>query len=570
MDAPTNASLSGTQPGKPEPVRPRPGELQVVTLGGLGAIGMNCMVLEQGDDVLVIDCGVTFPARDIGVDVLHPRFEHLVERADRVRGVIITHGHEDHIGALPYLLDRMDVPVWGPAHSLSLIERRLEEHGIDVKRTRMRETKPREAFDVGSFQIEPIRVTHSIADATALAIRTIAGLVIHTGDFKIDPSPTDGEVTDEARLSELGDEGVRLLFSDSTNVDSRGWSGSESDVGDALEKEIASADHRVIVGLFASNVQRLSRLGAIAVRAGRKICLLGRSMQNHADTARSLGMLPWPSNLVVDVDVAQNMPRRDVLILATGTQAEARAALSRLALGTHPRMRIAAGDTLVLSSRVIPGNDREVVMMMGDFLRAGIHVVSRITHPGIHASGHAHRDEQLRMIELCRPRAFMPVHGTLHHLCRHAELAREAGVEEVIVVEDGDLVRVPTDGAPTRTGRIEVGQVAIWDGEEIDDAVLRDRATLARAGVLAVSVTVDRRGNPLGRARVSATGVVGPMEGDVLEMAARAVDRAMQSADERTRESDDALATSAKLAARRSVEAETSVRPTVLVHVMRV
>ncbi len=541
-----------------------------MTLGGLGAIGMNCMVLEQGDDVIVIDCGVTFPTRDLGIDLLHPRFEHLVERADRVRGVVITHGHEDHIGALPYLLDRIDVPVWGPPHALALIERRLEEHGLDVARTPMHVTRPRQTFEVGSFSVEPIRVTHSIADATALAIRTVAGLVVHTGDFKIDPAPTDGELTDEARLAELGDEGVRLLFSDSTNVDSQGWSASERDVGDALEREILAAEQRVVVGLFASNVQRLSRLGSIAARVGRKICLLGRSMQNHADTGRSLGMLRWPSNLVVDADYAQRLPRSEIMFLATGTQAEARAALSRLALGTHPRIRLEPGDTLVMSSRTIPGNDREVVMMMGDFLRAGIQVISRYTHPGIHASGHAHRGEQLRMIELVRPRAFVPVHGTLHHLCRHAELARDAGVEDVIVVEDGDVVRVPADDPLARDGKIEVGQIAVWDGEQVDDAVLRDRTTLARAGVLSVAVTVDRRGHQLGRARVSASGVVGPLEGDILEIAARAVDRAMKAADDRTRESDEGLAQSAKLAARRSIEAETSVRPTVLVHVMRV
>lgn len=556
-------SLGGAADAPPE------GELRIVTLGGLGAIGMNCMVLEQGQDLLVIDCGVTFPSDDLGVDVLHPRFDHLFDRESRVRGVFLTHGHEDHIGALPYLLDRLDVPVWGPAHALALVRRRLAEHGFDVDRLPLHEVRVGDRVQVGSFEVEPIRVTHSIADATALAIRTVAGVVLHTGDFKLDARPCDGELTDEARLRALGDEGIRLLLSDSTNVDSPGWSTSESVVGESLERTILAAEQRVVVGLFASNVQRLTSLGAIARRAGRKICLLGRSMQNHVDVARELGRLDWPSDLVISPLDAQGLPRRELLGLATGTQAETKAALARLALGTHPRLRLDPGDQVILSSRVIPGNDRVVVAMMSDFLRAGIEVVSRWSQPGIHASGHAHRDEQRTMLELTRPRSFVPVHGTLHHLTRHAELARGLGVADVRVIEDGQIIGLRREGEVELRGKTTSGRVAVAGGEAIDPSVLRERTNLARQGVLAVAVVLDEAGRGVGRARVTGSGVCGPLDGDVLELASRAVDRALGALDDRTRRREESLLEAVRLAARRAVEAEIGVRPTVLVQVVR-
>lgn len=541
-----------------------------MTLGGLGAIGMNCMVLEQGDDVMVVDCGVTFPHDDLGVDLLHPRFDHLLERADRVRGVFITHGHEDHIGALPYLLDQLDVPVWGPPHALALIRRRIEEHGFDLAKVALREVRPGDRIPVGSFEVEPIRVTHSIADATALAIRTVAGTVIHTGDFKIDAAPGDGELTDEARLRALGDEGVRLLLSDSTSIDSPGWSRSEHDVAESLEREIAAAPHRVIVGMFASNVQRLILIGQIAQRTGRKICLLGRSMFTHVEAARAVDRLAWPSDLVVEPDVAQGMPREQVLALATGTQAEERAALARLALGTHNRMRLAPGDTVMFSSRTIPGNDREVVDMMGNFLRIGVKVVSRFENPGIHASGHGYRDEQRRMMELTRPRSFLPVHGTRHHLERHAAMARDVGIDDVLVVEDGEIVRVGETAPLATTGRTTVGRVAVAEGEAIADVVLSERQKLGRQGALSVAFALDRGGQLVGRARVKSVGVLAPYDADVLELAARAVERALRDADDRTRHVEDAVIEIARLAARRCVEGEVRVKPTVVVHVVRV
>ncbi len=540
-------------------------DLRVIPLGGLGEIGMNCLALEQRGDIIVVDCGVTFPNADNGVDVIHPRFDYLFDHHTRVRGVVITHGHEDHIGALPYLLDELDVPVWAPAHAMALIKARLDEWRFDLDALRLHETRVGETFRLGSFEIEPIRVTHSIADATALAIRTDAGVVIHTGDFKLDPRPSDGELTDEARFAALGDEGVRLLFSDSTNVDSAGSTASESDVGLALGDVVASATGRVVIGMFASNVQRLLEIGKIAKRTKRHVVLLGRSVVNHVRAAAAVGRLDWPSNLMVSPDVAQNMPKGDVLVIASGTQAEPVAALARLANGTHPRLRLERGDTVIMSSRIIPGNDRPVFDMFGDFLRQGVELVSRATHGGIHTSGHAHRDEQRRMLELVRPRAFIPVHGTLHHLKRHAALATSLGTPEVLVIENGDVVRVTRDGPPERVERTRVGRVATFDGASLADEVLRERSQLGRAGVLTVAFALDPDGRLVGGAELGCMGVLGELDRDLLGRARRAVEVAVGG----TRAGPDELANVAKLAARKVIETHTGQKPQVIVSILR-
>jgi ribonuclease J len=540
-------------------------DLRVIPLGGLGEIGMNCLALEQRGDIIVVDCGVTFPNADNGVDVIHPRFDYLFDNHERVRGVVITHGHEDHIGALPYLLDELDVPVWAPAHAMALIRARLDEWRFDLDALRLHETRVGEPFSVGSFEIEPIRVTPSIADATALAIRTDAGVVIHTGDFKLDPRPSDGELTDEARLAALGDAGVRLLFSDSTNVDSPGTATSETDVGVALGEVVAAAAGRVVIGMFSSNVQRLLEVGAIARRSKRNIALLGRSVMNHVRAATAVGRLDWPSNLLVSPDVAQNMPRRDVLVIASGTQAEPVAALARLANGTHPRLRLDPGDTVIMSSRIIPGNDRPVFDMFGDFLRQDVELVSRVTHPRIHASGHAHRDEQRRMIELVRPQAFIPVHGTLHHLKRHAALASSLGVADVLVIENGQVVRVGTEGPPEKAEKVRVGRVATFDGASLADDVLRERAQLGRVGVLTVAFALSPGGRLAGSAELGCLGVLAELDRDVLARAQRAVEVAVDGA----RGGPDDVANAAKLAARKVVETHTGQKPQVIVSILR-
>ncbi len=545
--------------------------LRIVPLGGLGEIGMNCLALEAGGDIVVIDCGVTFPSSDLGIDLFHPRFDYLVENRSRVRGVVITHGHEDHIGAIPYLCDVLRVPIHAPAHALELMRRRLVEHDFDPAEIELRRVETRNPFDLGVFNFEPIRVTHSITDATALAIRTPAGLIVHTGDFKLDPAPTDGEVTDEARLRELGDEGVRLLLSDSTGVDAQGTSLSEEVVGDAIDRAIAPLEGRAVIGMFASNVQRLGLLGRIARRHGRFICLLGRSAIEHARAAREVGRLDWPSDLVVSPEIAMDLPRHEVLVVATGTQAEPQAALSRLAAGTHPKLRIDAGDTVIFSSRIIPGNDRQVVELMGAFLRRNVRVLGRANDPKLHASGHAHRDELVRMIELTRPHAFVPVHGTRHHLERHAELARDTGCDETLVIENGEVAELSEAGRLTKAGHVTVGRVATFQLAPLADEIIRERAQIARTGVVFVSVVLSGSGALAGRPALAQSGVLGPLDEDVLAMSARAAERAVREiASAREGARDDAFVDVAKGAVRRTIEAETGMRPVVHVTVQRV
>jgi ribonuclease J len=548
---------------------PGPGALRLVPLGGLGEVGMNCLALEQDDGILLIDCGVTFPSTDLGVDVFHPRFDYLNARSDRVLGVVLTHGHEDHIGGLPYLLSSLDVPVYGPPHAIELTKIRLAEHGFDAGEIDLIHTKVGRPFDIGSFNIEPIRVTHSIADATALAIRTAAGTIVHTGDFKLDPTPPDGELTDEDRFSSLGDEGVRLLLSDSTNVDSPGTSTSEASVGRSLGALVAAAKARVIIGVFASNIQRLRMLGEIAVATGRRICLLGRSVGNHVRIAQALGRLNWPSDLLMPQEMAAAMPRERVLVIAGGTQAEKMSTLTRLGQGTHPALRLDEGDLVILSSRIIPGNDRPVFDMMGDFLRLGVKLVTRITDPSVHASGHAYRSEQLRMIELTRPRAFVPVHGTLHHLVRHADLARDAGVAEILVAENGEAFDVTAGSVPVKGARVPVGRIAAANGDTISDEVLRERAQLGRSGIVLVAAVVDRRGALIGSPEILSRGVVDASFASAIRQASSAAARAITEADPRIRTQDEALRDAVRVATRRAIESHTGRRPLVLVTLTR-
>jgi ribonuclease J len=459
---------------------------------------MNCLAVEHDGQAVVIDCGVTFDNRHIGIDVVHPDFTALADV--HVAGLFVTHGHEDHIGAIPYFLRRHDVPVFGPSYALGLVRERAQEHEI-LDHVTLREVKPRSKVAVGPFEVEPLRVTHSIADATALAIRTPAGTIVHTGDFKFDDAPTDGEAFDVERFAEIaGAEGVRLLLSDSTNVDAAGPTGSEQSVGDALERVVARAEHAVVVAIFASNVHRLRLLGEIARRHGRKLIALGRSVSTHSRVARSTSRstgasagqpyLEWPSDLVWPADRARELPRRAILAVATGTQGEEAAALAKLGRGEHPALDVGPGDVVVLSSRVIPGNEPGVMRVMGDLLRRGVDLQTWWSDRTLHVSGHAHREEQERMIALTRPRAFVPLHGTLHHLLRHASLARKLGVPEVCVLENGDTGELSRD--ELRKGpRFHAGRVHVFAKRALPPVVLHDREALAAHGAAHVTVLFD-------------------------------------------------------------------------------
>lgn len=480
--------------------------LRIVPLGGLGEVGMNCFAIEHGDDVVVVDCGTKFPNDELGVDVIHPDFEWLRANASRVRGAVLTHGHEDHIGAVPYLLNDLPVPLYGPRHALALVARRLERHGFEEKEWTKRVVLAGQRFFVGSIEFEPIRVSHSIVDATALCIRTPAGTVLHTGDFKFDPAPSDGEVTDEARLLEIGAEGVDLLLSDSTNVDELGEAGSEGDVREHLLDSVRSAERRVFVALFASNVQRLLSLGEVARQTGRRIAALGTSLVRHVEVARELGFLPWPRDFLLPPEAIRTFPARELLLLTSGTQAEPGSALWRLSRGEHRFAEVQRGDRVVFSSRIIPGRDRQVVSMVCDLLRMGAEVEWG-RRSGAHTSGHACRDEQAKMIQLVAPRAFVPVHGTLHHLMKHAALARELGVDQVDVVENGQTI-VLEQGSIHRGERVPSGEVHVGiGGGVLGIETLQERRELGRGGHVTIAVACDARARLVGAPVVRAQGV---------------------------------------------------------------
>lgn len=483
------------------------GPLRFVPLGGLGEIGMNCMAIEHEDARILVDCGLSFDGRGLGVEVFHADFRWLAQAREKLAAVVLTHGHEDHIGALPFLLRDFRVPVYGPPYAIALARERLAEHAPGAIEL-LHEIRPRERALIGPFEVEPYRVTHSMPDCTGLIIRTPHGVVVHSGDFKIDPAPTDGEQFDLERLAQVRDEeGVRLLLSDSTNAIVAGTARAEQEVADHLLELVRGAPGRVVVSLFASNVHRIRALARAARETRRKLCLMGRSLEMHARLAELAGYLPDLSTVRIPRELAQSTPRDRLLLLATGTQGEEPAALTRLAHDAHPELRLEPGDRVIHSARVIPGNETHVHALLNRLERRGIDVRWARMDPEVHASGHAHRDEQRALIEHLRPRAFMPVHGTFMHLSRHAELARECGVEDVVTVENGALVELDEGGLRV-AGRVPVGRIYREDGTRVPERVIRDRKLMAQLGLAVVTVLVDDRGRPLGACDLLTRGVV--------------------------------------------------------------
>ena len=547
--------------------------VRFVPLGGLGEIGMNCMTIEHGEDVVLIDCGVLFDNRGLGVDVIHADFEHLHDRKSAIRALVLTHGHEDHLGAVSWFLrDFPNVPVYGPPYALALVRHRIAEHAWHRGREiDLRPIARGQRFEIGPFAFEPFQVTHSMPECMGLAIETPAGLVIHSGDFKIDDAPPDGDRFDEERLAAFGERGVRLLLSDSTNALSQGESGRERDVAESLEETIAKADQRVIVSLFASNVHRMRALLGIARRAGRKVALFGRSIETHVKIARELGILPDPSDIVVRRDTSREIPRSKLMVLCTGSQGEAPAALPRLASGEHPDLSLDRGDLVILSSRVIPGNERPILDLIETLARRGMRVVTRANDPTIHASGHAHRGEQRRFVDLVKPAAFLPVHGTFVHLESHAGLAREAGVNQTLVALNGTIVELTPDELRV-AGQVWSGRTYIdRGGEAVDGRVLSDRKGLAEGGMVIVSVNVDGRGRLVGQAEVKTKGVLHPEdEREIAEDCAIKIEREM--AELRTPKdtpSDAEIEEHVGRAARRFFQRELGRKPPTLVLVHR-
>jgi len=469
--------------------------LTLVALGGLGEIGRNMLAVECGDDIIVIDSGLMFPAQEmLGVDLVIPDISWLLERATRVRGIVLTHGHEDHIGALPYVLPRLPVPVFGTALTLGLLRNKLRDHRL-LETVDLHTVVAGASVSLGCFDVEWIRTTHSIPDACALAVRTPAGTIVHSGDFKIDTTPVKGEPPDLARLARLGDEGVLLLLSDSTNAEQEGTTPSERTVGDALGPLFANAPGRILMATFASNISRLQQAVDSARASGRRCFIVGRSMLKNVKVAQELGYLAAPDELFVSPREHESIPNRELAILCTGAQGEPLSALTRIAAGDHPLVSMRDGDTVIISANPIPGNEESVHRTVNNLYRRGARIFNSSRHR-VHASGHASREELKLLLAIVRPRYFIPVHGEYRHLAVHAELATAVGIpaDHVMPVDNGTVVEVDRDGIRRVDGRARAGYVYV-DGltiEEAGDVVFRDRAQLAQDGVIIVVLTVER------------------------------------------------------------------------------
>jgi ribonuclease J len=471
--------------------------LEVVALGGLGEFGMNMLALTWGETTIVVDAGVMFPDSDLlGVDRIIPDLTYLQQKG-RPAALVLTHGHEDHIGGVPHVLPLIDGPVYGTPLTLALVEPKLKEHGLDGAAD-LRPVRPRDRVTIGPFTVEFIRVTHSIPDCVALAIHTPAGVIVHTGDFKIDQTPIDGEHFDLHRLAQLGQEGVLALFADSTNIDRRGFTGSEIDVVEAFEEILSSATGKIIVAAFASSIYRMQLLVDLAAQFDRKVAFLGRGMNQNSETAQRLGYLRIPAGVQIRDQEVAAYPAQDVLCLCTGSQGEPMSALSRIAIDDHRHVKVGPDDTVVLSARPIPGNEKSIGRVINHISRRGADVI----HEGIkhvHVSGHGSQEELKLVLSLVRPRYFIPVHGEYRQLAQHARIAkrvfagRDAGTE-VLLVENGDIIVMEGGGARI-AGKAPVGRVLI-DGThtgEIGDEVLRDRRHLAEDGLVVPVVAINKQ-----------------------------------------------------------------------------
>ena len=472
------------------------GVLRLVALGGLGEIGRNMLAVEYGDDIVVIDTGLMFPEQEmLGIDLVIPDIAWLLERADRVRGIVLTHGHEDHIGGLPYVLPRLPVPVFGTALTLGILRNKLKEHRL-LEATDVTTVKPGDTRDLGAISVEWIHITHSIPDACALAIRTPAGTIVHTGDFKIDLTPINGQPPDLARLARLGDEGVLLLLSDSTNAESEGMTPSERTVGDALGPIFGDAPGRIIMATFASNISRVQQAITAAEACGRRVLLVGRSMLNNVAVAQELGHLRAKSGTIVwPRQISGGVADDTLAVLCTGAQGEPFSALTRIAAGEHPLVSLHEGDTVVISATAIPGNEEMVHRTINNLYKRQ----ARVFHGSrqcVHASGHASREELKLMMALVRPRYFVPVHGEYRHLAIHAQLAARVGIppERILAIDNGTMIEVDANGIRRTDARVPAGYVYV-DGLSIEgagDVVLRDRQALAQDGIVVAVLAIER------------------------------------------------------------------------------
>lgn len=471
-----------------------PSEIRIVPLGGLLEIGKNMTAVECGGEILIIDCGLSFPDDDMfGIDKVIPDFSYLKDNSKKIKGLVITHGHEDHIGAVPYLIKELNVPIYGTRFPLGLIENKLKEHGLKAV---MHKINAGDTFRVGrNFSVEALRITHSIADSVCLSITTPAGRIFHTGDFKIDYTPVDGDPIDFARLAAIGSEGVLLMMADSTNVLRPGYTSSEKVVGRTLENIFRSSENRIIIATFSSNVHRIQKIIDLARTCGRKVAISGRSMVNVVELATELGYMKIPANMLVDLNKANNIPDREMVVITTGSQGEPMSALARMASSEHKAIKIKRGDRVILSSTPVPGNELTVANVVNRLLEKGAEVIySDIAD--IHVSGHACQEELKLMHSLIRPKFFMPVHGEFRHLKAHAELAQSLGMsaDDIFLLENGDCLTVSQRKA-VKKEKVADAEGIMVDGLGVGDVgniVLRDRRLLSESGLIILVAAIDR------------------------------------------------------------------------------
>jgi ribonuclease J len=469
--------------------------ITAIPLGGLGEFGMNMMVLRLGDDIIVIDAGMMFPESELlGVDLVIPDVSYLKQNRSHVRAIVLTHGHEDHIGALRYILRDLNVPVYGTRFTLALVKKRLDEAGL-LESTTLREVMPGRLIEIGPYEIEFISVTHSTVDCVALAIRTPLGVIIHTGDFKIDQTPVDGGPFDLHAFAKYGKEGVLALFSDSTNVERPGFTPSERAIVPRIEELCRSAPRRVILSCFASSIHRIQQVIDIATRVHRKVAFVGRSMVDNVEIAHTLELLRIPDGMVVRPQDIRGFDPKRIIILASGSQAEPMSSLSRIAVDNHRHVSLDENDSVILSARIIPGNEKSIFRMLDHMFRRRALVYYDNSSGLIHVSGHASQEEQKLMLQLVKPKYFIPVHGEYRHLFRHAALAHQLGAvsEEILLLEDGQRVEFTEDGAHRREP-VTAGRVLVDSGslEEIEEVVIRDRKHLSEDGVVVPIIAIDK------------------------------------------------------------------------------
>ncbi|MBP2628833.1 MAG: Ribocuclease [Firmicutes bacterium] len=468
-------------------------KIQIIPLGGLGEIGKNMTVIRFGDDIIVIDCGLMFPEDDmLGIDLVIPDISYLMDNRDLVRAIVLTHGHEDHIGALPYVLKQLNVPVYGTRLTLGILEGKLKESNVPT--TNLIPVKAGDDVQIGTFTVGFIHVSHSIADAVALAIKTPIGTIVHTGDFKFDQTPVDGKVTDFHKFAELGDQGVLVLLADSTNAEHAGYTMSEKSVGVTFDEAYSNARGRIIIASFSSNIHRVQQAIDTACKYKRKVTVLGRSMINVVNIASELGYLTVPEGVLIDIDEIKNYPPSGVVIITTGSQGESMSALTRMAMSDHRKVDITPSDTIIISATPIPGNEKMVSRTVDYLLRQGAEVIYEKAS-GIHVSGHASQEELKLMHNLIRPKFFIPVHGQFRHLAKHSKLAQELGMpkDHIFITENGQVMEfTPEKGSVA--GKVTAGIVLV-DGLGVGDVgniVLRDRRQLSQEGILIVVMTMDK------------------------------------------------------------------------------